>query len=570
MPVEFTPDAVPFAVAMVVMVLVGLKLWRLAEERLGLALLLWTGNAALWCFSSMVQMLVTSPGVEVVFHNLRFIWAGVSSLAVFLIIAAYTDREQWFRHPRLSALLGIPALTVGLILTNHLHGLVLAGVESATSGPLLTAVQPGPWLAVHVAFAYVVLAVAFYWLVAYFLRQHRGGLYRGQAGFIIVAFLVSMSPNFLFHLGYTAVDYTPVGNAGGALALAVALFRYRLLDVTPVARHTVVEEMDTAMVVVDTEDKIIDANRQAASILDRPVEDLIGLSLAQGLTDFPTLHTAVAESAGERTVSIDIDGEERQYEVETSTMRDSTDTEVGRVILCSDVTGTVERRRRLETQKETLERQNERLDQFASVISHDLRNPLGIARTYTEFAEESGDAEDFEAIRESHERMDAMIDNMLTMARAEMAVENVESVDLSGLAERAWETAQTDGAGLALEIPDGVSVEGDPALLQNVFENLFRNAAEHNDRQVTVTVGTMQEVESSSAGFYIEDDGVGFESSPTETIFEYGQTSTDQGTGLGLSIVRDLIEAHGWEIRATDGAAGGARFEVYTDGKPAT
>ena len=63
-------------------------------------------------------------------------------------------------------------------------------------------------------------------------------------------------------------------------------------------------------------------------------------------------------------------------------------------------------------------------------------------------------------------------------------------------------------------------------------------------------------------GFYVEDDGPGIAADDRKQVFEAGYSSTREGTGFGLSIVKEIVEAHGWEIRVTEGTNGGARFEI--------
>ncbi|ESS09518.1 MAG: PAS sensor histidine kinase [uncultured archaeon A07HN63] len=212
--------------------------------------------------------------------------------------------------------------------------------------------------------------------------------------------------------------------------------------------------------------------------------------------------------------------------------------------------------------KQKLRRQNERLEKFASVISHDLRNPIGLAEGYVDIAEESGDPDDFQTIRKALGRMDTMIEELLTMAGADTVVEDREPIELVVLAHEAWRMAQTEDATLEMMIDSQARITGDRDLLLNVFENLFRNAVDHNEPPLTVRVGTLDDGRS---GFYIEDDGDGIPEDAREEIFDHGHTTSDDGTGLGLYIVKELVTAHGWEISATGGHDGGARFEIETE-----
>jgi PAS domain S-box-containing protein len=226
-------------------------------------------------------------------------------------------------------------------------------------------------------------------------------------------------------------------------------------------------------------------------------------------------------------------------------------------------------KRRLEDSNEALRRKNERLEQFASVVSHDLRNPLTVARLQAEFAEESGGDEHFERLHTSHERMDAMIEDLLLLARAETSVDTDGTVALASRAKRAWEGVRTPGAKLELDLPGASEIRGDPELLGHVFENLFRNAVDHNDRPVTVRVGVLAE-NGERTGFYVEDDGCGIDPDSAGQITDYGYSTAESGTGFGLSIVAEFVDRHGWELTIDDSTDGGARFEIRWQGTVGT
>ncbi|MFB6102194.1 MAG: ATP-binding protein [Haloplanus sp.] len=202
-----------------------------------------------------------------------------------------------------------------------------------------------------------------------------------------------------------------------------------------------------------------------------------------------------------------------------------------------------------------LARQNEHLDQFASVVSHDLRNPLNVAQGNLTLAQGEYEDDRLDRVAEALDRMDELIDDVLSLARTGRAVSEFTAVDLRSAAEDAWETTDTEGATLRFEDALG-TVQGDESRLVQMFENLFRNAVEHGaaDGSATVTVGRTDD------GFYVEDDGQGIPEAEREQVFETGYSTADGGTGFGLNIVRNIAEAHGWHIAVTDGTAGGARF----------
>jgi signal transduction histidine kinase len=217
-----------------------------------------------------------------------------------------------------------------------------------------------------------------------------------------------------------------------------------------------------------------------------------------------------------------------------------------------------EERDALAEREAQLERQNQRLDEFASIVSHDLRNPLNVARGRLQLAREERDGENLAAVAQSHDRMEALIGDLLTLARNGETVTEIEPVDLAALAETCWRTVDTEGATLVTET-DAV-VHADSGRLQQLLENLFRNATEHGGSAVTIRVGELDDRE----GFHVADDGPGIPTSERERAFESGYSTADHGTGFGLTIVRQIADAHGWGVAITESRAGGARFEITT------
>ncbi|MFB6183896.1 MAG: PAS domain S-box protein [Haloarculaceae archaeon] len=206
-----------------------------------------------------------------------------------------------------------------------------------------------------------------------------------------------------------------------------------------------------------------------------------------------------------------------------------------------------------------LQRQNERLEEFAGIVSHDLRNPLQVLSARLAQVSDDGDVgEHVPPMQRSVERMESLIDDLLTLARQGEAVTDTTAVALSAVAARAWDTVDAPEATLRADT-DAV-VEADESRLRQLLENLFRNSVDHAGQDVTIRLGTLDD----RPGFYVEDDGPGIPDDDREAIFEAGYTTDHEGTGFGLNIVSEIVHAHGWTITATDGTDGGARFEIET------
>ena len=206
------------------------------------------------------------------------------------------------------------------------------------------------------------------------------------------------------------------------------------------------------------------------------------------------------------------------------------------------------------------------VDRLARVISHDLRNPLDVADAHLQAARETGEAEHFNQLAAAHDRMARIIQDVLTLARGEDALNPEPDVAIEAVARAAWATVDTGTATLSIT-DDSPTLTADPDRLQRLFENLFRNSVEHGstgnriqaDNSLTVTVGR------DDKGFFIGDNGVGIPAADRQQVFDSGYVSGDNGggTGLGLTIVEEIADAHDWQIELTESDGGGARFAFY-------
>jgi PAS domain S-box-containing protein len=560
---EFVALTAPFVGAAVLATVLGIVVYRLSRDRIGVAFVCWSLGAALWSVTVALRMAATTQAAELLWYRVRFLGVVTAAIGFFLFTTAYTARFQWFRRERLAALAVVPVVT-NLVAWTAPELLWSVG---GSAGHLVAVPEPGPWFVVHAVWAYFLVLAGSYWLVVSLVRNHQV-LYRGQTGLILLGVVLGIIPSLLSIADVTTVTWTPVGNTVAATAFAYAVVRYQAFDISPIARDVVIENFDRGMLVVDCQDRVVDVNEQMGSIFGVAPQELLGSQLDTALEGIIDLELSTATDGGQtETVSLSVAGERREFEVSVSPISDSTDTHVGHAVLFSDVTEKAEQRHELQQQKRALQRQNERLDQFASVVSHDLRNPLGVAQLRLNLLKEEIECEHVESIEHSLNRMETMIDDLLTMARADQTVEDgqVEQILLHELAESAWETTRTEAGTLELAVPDEAVVDGHRSLLRTALENLFRNALDHNDPPVTVRLRAETDDSGHVERFVVEDDGTGIQVDRHEAVFEYGHTTSDEGTGFGLSIVREVVQAHGWSVRVTDGEDGGACFVVDTE-----
>lgn len=376
-----------------------------------------------------------------------------------------------------------------------------------------------------------------------YTRLWRPVTFLGAAGFI-AAFDLVFEKRAPFLPG---VDYAAAGTPLAAVVLVLVLYRHDLFGSIPVGRDQLFRTLRDPVFVVDTDCRIVDHNEAATSVCrtDYQIGDRIDAALPERWNLDPVL---ASDPKAQPTLRSDTDGDVRHYEPVTSDVPPVAGSRMT-VLILRDITELTRERRKLE-------RRNERLEEVASVVSYDLRNPLDAIDLRLEFAREDVDSEHLDAIARASARMDTLIDDLLTLARHDAEIGRTEPVDLTTLTESCWRTVATDDATLTTDV--GRTVEADPGRLRRLLENLIRNAVEHGGDDVTVTVGQLE------TGFYVADDGPGIPADKQANVFDPGYSNAEEGTGrgIGLSIVKQIAEAHGWDVSVTDPPEGGARFEI--------
>jgi len=369
--------------------------------------------------------------------------------------------------------------------------------------------------------------------------------------------------------------------------------------------------VDDGLVLLDPETgRITDANDafaglvgvDRASLVDEPLvsitnnESHAAVAYAVAMVE----RAAAGEPQSFEWTDLDADGEELELEVRFAPVAvDGADLVLG---VIRDVTAERERER-------ALLRRKERFEEFASVVSHDLRGPLNVIEGELRRHRETGADEHLDAVEAASYHLDRVVTDLLDLARDGQTIAEAEETSLEAVARRAW--SLVDGRGATLEVTGDATLRADPGRLTRALENLFRNSVEHGStgprsqaREDSMEHGstssrappdesvehgsTYTRVQSGDSGgcgdgvvggardspevkvgplpdgrgFYVADDGPGIPPGTRERAFDPGFTTDSDGTGLGLAIVHRIFEAHGWSVEVGESESGGARFVV--------
>ena len=504
--------------------------------------------SVLWIATQIVELLggpVTAYYASFLIRGLR----GLMAVSWFYFTMTYAGYGDVVHSTLVRVVVGIA--TGYLILATGVPPIATEIIFSSvvtTAEPIVTVSLGGTtlfrWTTQFIGYSLVLLGTL--GLTYRFLATGYTNWWRPIA--FLTATLLVISLDFVFEKSGSflpGADYAALGATAASVFLIVVLYRHELFASVPVGRDHLFRTLDEPAFVVDSTQQILDCNVAARTLSS--TDKQIGNRVDEVLPGEVNAEILSASATDEQSVvKINTADGTRFFQPAISKISSVVDFQ-GTTIILRDIT---EQRQR----KQELKRQNERLGEFASIVSHDLRNPLSVADGRLELAMQECDSEHLESVAGAHERMETLIDDLLTLAREGTIVEETQSVQIADVSEQCWETVETGEAMLRIETD--LTIKADPARLREIFENLIRNAVEHSGGDVTITIGGLPD------GFYIADDGPGIPPDKRNTVFERGYSTSESGTGLGLYIVQEIVDAHDWEVAICTSDFGGTRFEI--------
>ncbi len=301
-----------------------------------------------WSLVVGLEMVSSTPEAAFFWFRVRFI--SIASVPVtFLAIALqYTGREGWLTRRRLALLLAVPLITQVLIWTNETHGLFIKSLSFSQEGPWLFVDEwtYGVWFWAHTAYGYLLILLGVSLVVLTLVRSSR--LYRRQAvSLLFGTSLPLVAAIFIFQLITGLRLFVPFSFTLMGLVFTWDLFRYRVLVLMPVARSTLVDTMSDGMIVLDDQNRVVDVNPAAQSVIGIPASEAIGQPAAQILSPWQDLVDRFQDKTETQAeIALDRDRAQRHYDLRTSPLTDWHGRLTGRLIVLRDIT---ERKRAEET-----------------------------------------------------------------------------------------------------------------------------------------------------------------------------------------------------------------------------
>ncbi|MFB6167827.1 MAG: histidine kinase N-terminal 7TM domain-containing protein [Haloferacaceae archaeon] len=494
------------------------------DTRRGLAALLAT--TGLWSITHAGRLLPVAPRIQATSYLVGLVF-GLATVGAWLYFcSAYTGHDYHRRSGVRRAALAVFILVTGAKLTNPLHGLYFT--TTATTQPFRhVVIQLGilHWIVTGVAYA--ASAIGFYLLYEMFSESKSdvtalAGL-AATTALPVVFYLLSLGDG-----GLITLHYEPIGVAVFAVGVLYVVDE-EFLAVPQFWRSQVIEELDEAVLLVDTEPIVRDYNRRAVELFPQ-LADTEGELLPAVV---PDLAETLDADEDVLTARGEAGGETRHYHV-SSTQLTSGDLTLGQAVICTDVTET-------ERQRRQLTRYSEQFDELGAALTHELRNALAVAEGYSEMvADSAGESSNtaVEAVRNAHSRMDRIIDDLATLAQYGQAVGQVEPCGLRGCVEAA--VAEVEPTALEVRVEQDTTVVADPGLLTDLFASAVRFAVLRDATGLAVSIDEGQVT--------IAIDGASLDEVSETDLFAYGEAVPSAETGTLFPTMRTIALSHGWTV----------------------
>jgi PAS domain S-box-containing protein len=357
---RFTPYVLPEIITVAVCSWLVIVTWRRRSAPGTLPFIILLLGVAEYSLGYVLEL--GSPDLPTVIFWNNIEWLGVVLLppAWLAFALQYTGRTRWLTRRMLVLLAIVPLVTLLLVWTNDIHGLIRSNSRLDSSAPFSALVSTyGAWFWVFVVYAYMLLLLGAL-LIGSFIRtlMRSASLYRGQAIALLIAVVAPWIGNALSVFGpspFSLLDLTPVAFTITGLAMAWSLSRFRMLELVPVARNALIESMSDAVIVLDQHNRITDLNPAAQRLFGRPLSEIVGQPADQVASAWPdqTERFRGATEAHEEIIFV-VDGMSRSFDLRISPLSDRRGSLAGRLIVLRDIT---ERKQAMEALERAREEQ---------------------------------------------------------------------------------------------------------------------------------------------------------------------------------------------------------------------
>ncbi|WP_354003152.1 sensor histidine kinase [Algoriphagus limi] len=533
-----------------------------------------------WGFFYGLELASTS--LDQMLHWIHFEYIGISfAPAVWLIFTLrYTGYRNWAKPVVIIGTFTIPALTLFMVISNDLHHLHYAKTFLVTEGspfPIL-GIERGPYYIIHVIYSY--LAFLLGTIILWRRFQFSDPLYKNQTRLLIVGGLFPLVFNFFYQTGLISplgfIDLTPFAFLATYLILGLAILKYGLFSIKPIAHSKIMESLTKGVLVFNIHQRVIDFNSKVKSFCKDPQKIRIGAQAEEIFKSEESL-LRIFENPIEQILTFKPEGSDRTVRLEVMQINDKNSEQMGLIFLFDDLTEELETTEKLRKQTEDLQKLNDLKDKFFSIISHDLKGPIFgvkelIHMTQIGMISKEELLEMLPEVSKNMEQVAILLENLLAWASSQIRKEQVEiqEFDILQLIEQQKKLLDRIANEKQIEIKiqesEPTFIMADRNMTDLVLRNLINNSIKFSKPGSKVLLSI--EKVNEEAKICIQDFGTGISPENLQKIEEGVSFTTrgvnyESGTGLGLVLVREYISKNKGRLEIESKVQVGTTFCIF-------
>lgn len=573
----YTHYILPLVVSAIISTALAIYGWRQRNHRVALYFSLMMVAVTIWVVTAIFEMMAVSLELRLFWANLHFIGIAYVTPFLLLMVVEYIGKTQQFKRV-LQASFIIPTLTNIIIWTNDFHSLWrgTSSLDTTTAPFVITIYDYGIWFYIgHAPHGWIIIVAVVVLLLrsVFFVNP----AYRNQIIPLLIAIFLPVLVDVSYIFGLSPIpnyNFTPIVFSISSILIAWTLYRYKFLDLMPIARDLVLQNMEDLVLVIDQQLRIVDANPSVESIVQRPATELIGLPISAVFPRQQDLINRYTDfNEGEVEISVTVDTIEQIYNLRVSPIKQA-DKQVGRLIVLRDITSQkilAERDKQL-----ALEQQRSQLQyQLITHASHDLMTPISVIKTCLFIAEKTDDTkkrrDKLDDIKQQVGRLQHMLEDMLFLTKIDMLSTILcEEISLQNLIQDLMMSYQqlvkAKGQTLTVEsckasIMLTVHPEYFSIAIAGLLDNALQYTPEGGDTQISITC------DEQELHITVQDNGCGIPEDQLSQVFERfyrveAHRPTDGGLGLGLPITKRIIELHHGTVTVESIVNEGSAFHI--------
>ena len=554
------------------------------REKISKSFILVILSTTVWSTGYLIEMTIPSCSWKILAAKGEYLGIAILPVAWFIFSSRYTRRLQRVTETRwIYTLFLIPFTTVSLAFTNEYHHLIWKDIHFFDLGALKVILPKyGLWMPIHTTYSYAVLLIGNFLLIAESLKFSR--IHRKKSLMLILVAILPMTANIVYISRIYPFDLTPVSFSFSMALLFMCVYKLKLIDIVPLARDKIVENMDDIVMVFDDNKRLVDINKSAQRMLPIPREELIGEKMENIFSSCPEIGEMVCGDT--RKGSYERDG--RYFDVRVTSLKDEKGMGIGRILIARDITDLKRYQSELERLNKNLEIEVKRrtehirklLDQkndFIKQLGHDLKTPLtpilSLLPLIRERVEDEGTRKLIDVVLRNANYIKNLVIGTLELAKLNSPdiKFDIEKVRLSDVIEESIKESEITMKEKNIQpinrIDEDIFVEADRLRLKEVLTNLISNSIKYTPEGGKIEFSAKPD--GDKIVVEVRDTGIGLEGDQKQKIFDEFYKADEsrhdvRSSGLGLSICKKIIEKHGGKIWAESEGIGKGTSIYFT------